>query len=199
MIAYVRSLQQTALLARDAPGPDECTVAPRALEEFDALAQTPAPEEPPDATETGGEPADEATRAAITATARELVACSNAGDILRRLALYSDERLRFAYPDGPTRALEMIAKSPLPLAEADRVALVSVEDVRQLADGRVSARMTVDNPASHSHDPRAAATTSQQEVARLIFIQEAGRWRIDETRREDTQSNATPTAGPNGS
>ena len=199
VVAYVRSLQQTALLARDAPGPDECTVAPRALEEFDALAQTPAPGEPPDATETGGEPADEATRAAITATARELVACSNAGDILRRLALYSDERLRFAYPDGPTRALEMIAKSPLPLAEADRVALVSVENVRLLTDGRVSARMTVDNPASHTHDPRAAAATSQQEVARLIFIHEAGRWRVDETRREDTQSNATPTAGPNGS
>jgi copper transport protein len=199
VVAYVRSLQQTALLARDAPGPDECTVAPRTLEEFDALAQTPVPEEPLDSTETAGEPADEATRAAITTTARELVACSNAGDILRRLALYSDERLRFAYPDGPTRALEMIAKSPLPLAEADRVALVSVEDVRQLTDGRVSARMTVDNPASHSHDPRAAATTSQQEVAQLIFIQEAGRWRVDETRREDIQSNATPTAGPNES
>jgi hypothetical protein len=162
------------------------------------LAQTPAPGEPPDATETGGEPADEATRAAITATARELVACSNAGDILRRLALYSDERLRFAYPDGPTRALEMIAKSPLPLAEAERVALVRVEDVQQLTDGRVSARVTVDNPASHSHDPQTAATASQQEVARLIFIQESGRWRVDETRSEDTQSNATPTAGPDG-
>ncbi len=135
---------------------------------------------------------DEATRAAITATARELVACSNAGDILRRLALYSDDRLRFAYPDGPTRALEMIAKSPLPLAEAERVALVSVEDVRQLADGRVSARVTVDNPASHSHDPQTAATASQQEVARLIFIQEAGRWRVDETRREDTTIECHP-------
>ena len=66
----------------------------------------------------------------------------------------------------------MIAKSPLPLSEAERVALVSVDDVRQLADGRVSARVTVDNPASHSHDPQTAATASQQEVARLIFIQE---------------------------
>ena len=41
VITYVRSLQQTALLARDAPGPDECTVAPRTLEEFQTLAQTP--------------------------------------------------------------------------------------------------------------------------------------------------------------
>src|SRR5215218_8912319 len=199
VIAYVRSLQQTALLARDAPGPDECTVAPRTLQEFETLAQSPAPVEPPDASGSGGAPVDEATRAAIAGTARELVACSNAGDILRRLALYSDDRLRFAYPDGPTRALETIAETPLPLAEAERVALVSVEDLRQLADGRVSALVTVDNPASHSHDPQAAATASQQEVARLIFIQEAGRWRIDETLREDTQSNATPIAGPNGS
>ena len=199
VIVYIRSLQQTALLARDAPGPDECTVTPRTLEEFETLAQEPAPDEPPDASETGGEPVDEATRDAITVTARELVACSNAGDILRRLALYSDARLRFAYPDGPTRALEMIAESPLPLSEAERVALVSVEDVRQLADGRVSARVTVDNPASHSHDPQTAATASQQEVARLIFIQEAGRWRVDETRREELTTNATPTAGPIGS
>jgi mono/diheme cytochrome c family protein len=199
VIAYIRSLQQTALLARDAPGPDECTVAPRSLEEFETLAQEPAPEEPPDASETGGEPVDDATRDAIAATARELVACSNAGDILRRLALYSDARLRFAYPDGPTRALEMIAESPLPLSEAERVALVAVDDVRQLADGRVSARVTVDNPASHSHDPQTAATASQQEVARLIFIQEAGRWRVDETRREELTTNATPTAGPIGS
>ena len=199
LIAYVRSLQQTALLARDAPGPDECTVAPRTLQEFETLTQRPAPGEPPDASESGGEPVDEATRAAIAGTARELVACSNAGDILRRLALYSDDRLRFAYPDGPTRALETIAETPLPLAEAERVALVSVEDLRQLADGRVSALVTVDNPASHSHGPQAAATASQLEVARLIFIQEAGRWRIDETLREDTQSNATPIAGPNGS
>jgi copper transport protein len=199
VIAYLRSVQQTALLARDAPGPDECTVSPRTLEEFQTLAQAPAPAEPPDASETGGEPVDEATRAAIAGAARELVACSNAGDILRRLALYSDDRLRFAYPDGPTRALESIAKSPLPLSEAERVALVSVDDVRQLADGRVSALVTVDNPASHSHDPQTAATASQQEVARLIFIQESGRWRIDETRREDTKSNATPIAGPDGS
>jgi hypothetical protein len=32
-------------------------------------------------------------------------------------------------------------------------------------------------------------------VARLIFVQEAGRWRVDETLREDIQANATPTAG----
>ena len=153
VISYVRSLQQTALLARDAPGPEACTVAPRTLDQIASLAQTPLPQEPPNATETGGIPADDATKAEITSVAREMVACSNAGDILRRLALYSDERIHFAYPDGPTKALEAIAKQPLPLSQFERVALLSVDDVRTLDDGRVIARVVVDNPANHSHDP----------------------------------------------
>ncbi|MDQ3225557.1 MAG: CopD family protein, partial [Chloroflexota bacterium] len=199
VIAYVRGLQQTALLARDAPGPEDCVVEPRTLEEIGALAGGPAVDEPPNATESGGVAADEATRLAVTATARELVACSNAGDILRRLALYSDDRLRYAYPDGSTRALETMAKTPLPLTLAERVALLGVEDVRRLEDGRVSARVLVDNPANHSHDPNAPVNPSQQEAARLIFVQDDDGWRVDETRREDVANDATPIAGPAGS
>lgn len=198
VIAYVRSLQQTALLARDAPGAEGCTVAPRTLEGITALGQGEAPVEPPNATETGGEPADAATIAEVTATAREMVACSNAGDILRRLALYSDNRLRYAYPDGPTKALVAIAAQPLPLALADRVALLGVEDVRVLPDGRVIARVKVDNPAMHSHDPNVAAAAAQQEAARLIFVKQNGRWLVDETRREAPQSNVSPSAGSPG-
>jgi putative copper export protein/mono/diheme cytochrome c family protein len=199
VISYVRSLQQTALLARDAPAPEECVVTPRTLEEIAALSQEPPPAEPPNASETGGKVVDEATRTAIAAASRELVACSNAGDILRRLALYSDDRLRYAYPDGPTRALEAIAETPLPLAPAERVALIEVTDVRRLEDNRVSARVIVENPANHSHDPAAIAAGAQQEVARLIFVAEADRWRVDETRREDTRADATPVAGATGS
>lgn len=184
VITFVRSLQQTALLARDAPGPEGCTVEPRTLDQIQAISDGPDPVQPPNATETGGELADDATRQEIVATARELVACSNAGDILRRLALYSDDRLHFAYPDGPTRALEAIAKNPLPLALTERVALISVDDVRTLPDGRVSAEVTVDNPGNHTHDPTAVATPSPRETAKLIFVQQNGRWLVDETRRE---------------
>ncbi len=198
VIAYVRSLQQSALLARDAPGPEDCVVAPRTLEEIAALSAGPIPGEPPNATESGGVPASDEARSEVTAVAREMVACSNAGDILRRLALYSDNRLRFAYPDGPTRALEAIAETPLPLAPFERVALLGVEDVRQLDDGRVSARVIVDNPAMHSHDPAVASQAAQQEAARLIFVQENGSWRVDETRREEISTDATPVASPSG-
>lgn len=194
VIAYVRGLQQTALLARDAPGPEDCVVEPRTLDDIAALSDGSIPGEPPNATESGGVPANDETQAEITGVAREMVACSNAGDILRRLALYSDDRLHFAYPDGPTRALEAIAETPLPLAPFERVALLGVEDVRELEDGRVSARVIVDNPAAHSHDPAVAAQAAQQEAARLIFVQEDGSWRVDETRREETPSNATPVA-----
>jgi copper transport protein len=196
VISYVRSLQQTALLARDAPGPEACTVQPRTLDQIAGLASSPAPQEPPNATETGGTPADDATMAEITAVAREMVACSNAGDILRRLALYSDERIHFAYPDGPTKALEAIAKQPLPLSQFERVALVSVDDVRTLGDGRVIARVVVDNPTNHSHDPNVTVQPSTKEAARLIFVKEDGSWRVDETRREDLPSNGTPAATP---
>jgi hypothetical protein len=168
------------------------------MEEIAALADVPAPREPPNATEQGGESVDDATRSEVTAAARELVACANAGDIMRRLALYSDDRLRFAYPDGPTRVLETIAANPLPVSLAERVALTAVDDVRALDDGRVSARMLVDNPATHTHDPNAAAAASQQEAARLIFVREDGRWRVDETRREDVQIDATPIPGTTG-
>ncbi|MFN8590979.1 MAG: CopD family protein [Thermomicrobiales bacterium] len=197
VVTYVRSLQQAALAVRDAPGAEACQIAPRSLVEIAQLAATPAAsEEPPNATETGGTPADAAIQAEIKTTARELVACTNAGDILRRLALYSDARMRYAYPDGPNEALKAMAATPLPLPPLERVALVSVDDVRVLPDGRVMARVTVDNPAIHSHVP--GAQVSQEETARLIFAKEGGQWRVDETRREDAQNNATPVAGSGG-
>jgi hypothetical protein len=85
-----------------------------------------------------------------------------------------------------------MAERPVPLALPERVAIVSVDDVSRLADGRVMARVVVENPAAHTHDPN-AATTSTQEAARLIFVQEGDRWRVDETRREELRTNATPT------
>lgn len=183
--AGLAALDLTGQLARDTPGPEECTVAPRALQELETLLGTPAPVASPSASAPSGGPVDAATRAAIAGTAREVVACSNAGDLLRRLALYSDDRLRLDFPNGPPAADASIT-SPRPLPEAQRAALVSVEDVRQLADGRVSALVTVDTPAGAAHDPQAAAGAYQQAAAQLIFVREAGRWRVDGIGSEGT-------------
>ena len=43
IIAFVRSLQQTALLARDAPGAEGCTVQPRTLDEITAISRDQTP------------------------------------------------------------------------------------------------------------------------------------------------------------
>jgi copper transport protein len=198
VITYVRSLQQDALSARNAPGPEACTVAPRTLDEIAALAETAAPQEPPNAMEADGEPASPEEVAGITSTVEEMVACSNAGDILRRLAVYSDNRIHFAYPDGPNPALEAMAANPMPVQPFERVAITAIENVTTLPDGRVSARVIVDNPAAHSHDPNVSQAAMQQEAARLIFVQEDGAWRVDETRREDPQTRGTPIVNSTG-
>jgi hypothetical protein len=196
VVSYVRSLQQTALLARNAPGPEACTVQPRTLQDISKLAQSAPPREAPNATESDGEPADAETIAGITSTVEEMVACSNAGDILRRLAVYSDRRIQYAYPDGPNQALEAMAVNPLPLQPLERVAITTIENVTVLPDGRVAARVIVDNPAAHSHDPQVSQAASQQEAARLIFVREDGQWRVDETRREDLSNLGTATINP---
>ena len=188
----MRSLQQGALLARNAPGPEACTVEPRTLDEIAELAKSSAPQHPPNATEADGMPVDQETVAGVTSTIEEMVACSNAGDILRRLAVYSDNRIRYAYPDGPNAALQAMAADPLPVQPLERVAITAIEDVTALPDGRVSVRVVVDNPASHSHDPNVSQSAIQQEAARLILVTEDGSWRVDETRREDPQTRGTP-------
>lgn len=196
VVAYVRSLQQTALLARNAPGPEACTVQPRTLDEISKLAQSAPPREAPNATEADGEPADQGTVAGITSTVEEMVACSNAGDIMRRLAVYSDRRIQYAYPDGPNQALEAMAATPMPVQPFERVAITGIENVTRLPDGRVAARIIVDNPAAHSHDPTVSQAAIQQEAARLIFVLEDGNWRVDETRREDLSNLGTATVSP---
>ena len=86
----------------------------------------------------------------------------------------------------------------MPVQPYERVAITAVENVTTLPDGRVSARVIVDNPAAHSHDPNVSQAAIQQEAARLIFVQEDGTWRVDETRREDPQTRGTPIVTATG-
>jgi hypothetical protein len=117
---------------------------------------------------------------AIRALVRQLVACSNAGDTMRRLALYSDTRIAEAYPKGATDALERIAGTPFPVLPEERVALLDISNARTLPDGRVAARVTIDNPQFHTHGPVTPTANQQEEAATLVFIEDAnGRWVID--------------------
>lgn len=181
LVAYIRDLQFDALRTLDAPGAEVCTIEPVTLDEI-AENATAGVSQPP-ASPVGGVPASDADKAAIRETVRMLVGCSNAGDTLRRLALYSDNRVRYAYPEGPTAALKAVSENPLPVPQAERVALLDVSDVRTLDDGRIAARVVIDNPAFHTHGPATPGASTQQEAALLVFVQENGMWKIDDVAR----------------
>ena len=189
VVAYVRSLQgPDARQALDVPGAEECRVEPRTLDGLRALAADPgaAPPDPaPPAVASpspapAAEPADAETLAGITAVARELVACSNAGDQLRRLALFSDANVRAGFPDGPDEVFARTAAAPVPVPDGERVALLGVTDARRLGPDRAIARVGIDNPGAHSHGPGRAA---QHEQATLVFVRNGDGWLIDDVQR----------------
>lgn len=185
IVAYVRGIQFDAMVARAATEEETCTVEPRTLASLRVPDGTPEPGvvamPTPDGTPPGeGEPATEEQVAIVRDVARELVACTNAGDTMRRLALYSQARVERAYPNGPTDALERIAGTPFPVLPEERVALLDVADVRQLRDGRLVARVTIDNPQFLTHGTATPTANPTRAAALLVFVEEGGRWRIDE-------------------
>jgi hypothetical protein len=166
------------------PGPSECTVAPRQIPPPPATP-IPAPAASPTAYATPtGQPADTGTVQAVSATIRESVACANAGDALRDLALFSDRYVE-NYLYGPT-ALDIsifrqTAATPQPAAPGEELSIVSISDVKRLGDGRVAATVVTQN----------AATTFTDE---LILINERGRWVIDEFHQLATKTQGTAPA-----
>jgi hypothetical protein len=167
------------------PDPSECTVEPRPLSFFEQIAATP-PALPPNAdqrfskpgqdprpwTLPAGEPADPATVEAITATLREALACLNANDTLRFLALFSDDvvRIFFALDPLPPEALPFLAASPVASPPEQRLGYRSVHDVRVLPDGRVAG-------LGENYDPTEPPFGMGTDFA--IFVKVGDRWLID--------------------
>lgn len=193
-VAYIRAMQQGAIALRDAPDPALCQIEPRTLAGLkgvgEASGSPPADaaiEETLDPNSTpvlpDGTAADANTIAAVQGTLREMVACSNARDAMRRLALFSDANVGPAFPNGPTKAFaELVATPPTALPVESRIAIVSFGEARELPDGRVATSVVLDNPSYHSHNPVALQnpTTATQQVAVAILVQENGQWLIDE-------------------
>ena len=76
---------------------------------------------------------------------RELVACYNAGELLRSYGLYTEAYLHrlFARQGAFTRAAYDAFATPEPAAPAERAAILAVRDVRELEDGTVGAIVTI--------------------------------------------------------
>jgi hypothetical protein len=123
-----------------AVAPGRCEVEPRSAADLAALAgATPRPAETAPATPETPPLAPPDVVSGVAATMAELAACTNAGEAARALALFSDD-LFLAFFGGLSAEdlgtmLTPVAAVPL----EDPIAEVSVEDVRLLPDGRVSA------------------------------------------------------------
>ena len=88
-----------------------------------------------------GEPADEATAAAVTLVLQQVFACFDAGDALRAYALFTDDLATLFGPEpGTPRAdAEAFLSSPGIDEESGVSAILAISNIMLLDDGRVGA------------------------------------------------------------
>jgi hypothetical protein len=158
----------------DAPPPELCQVTAPSLAQLNAIVATP-PAEPGGTPAVdvipSGTPADVATLAGITATLRELVGCYNAGELLRSYGLYTEDYLRrLFYRQGAfTQAAYDGLATPEPAPVDKRVQILAIENPRLLPDGRSGMTVTL----------RYARVPMPKRLF-FVFVQEGGRWLIDD-------------------
>jgi len=171
------------------PDPRECNVEPRSQRTVEAIiaSGTPTPrlfaeweDQLPQ-----GEVADSATVNQIVAAARTYVACLNASDWPRVLALQTERGVRDvlnAWLSGePISSLYETAERSENFGGMSGAmgALLEVRDVRVLDDGRVGAVVVWGRPL----DPRRTASTDDFQVTETnfhIFVRENDRWLLDD-------------------
>lgn len=155
------------------PAPEECQIEPRTADNLLALldpavaAETVA--EFGDIPVPLGELADAETADALNLTARELLACINAGDLLRISALFTDDAVGPALGPAPEEPSDL-ATEAVPLESSDQARLIAVTDISLLADGRAAAFLVLNDPQT---------PPGGSETVLLVFEQTGDRWLID--------------------
>jgi hypothetical protein len=161
--------------------PDECDVAPRTIESIRALNTGGTPADPAMAGPGDmphendlpqGTSVDPATVDAVAAVQRKWVACQNAGDLPRLLALETDAAVR-QFVVELVDEWDAILAASLPLPMDQRIALFPLRDARLLPDGRVGAIVEW----ASADDPFRVDVSLF-----VVYEQVDGRWLIDETR-----------------
>jgi hypothetical protein len=164
---------QDASPAPDVPPPELCQGKPPTYDDLVAILATPLATPATDRVPTPipkGTPADPETIASITVTLRELVACFNAGEVLRAYGLYTPGYLRrvLANQDPLTQAAYDALATPYPPDADERSAILSIEDVRLFDDGTAGANVTI-----------RYALIPVPKTFFFTFVREGDRWLID--------------------
>ncbi|MDQ3654074.1 MAG: CopD family protein [Chloroflexota bacterium] len=165
-----------------------CTVAPTTLDQLSDLAGSGAAPARPDLSVMSDEEVDEATAAAILVTTREMLACTNAMDTMRRMSLFTDGYLAEVFAGGiSTEFAREAGKTPVPRAGNEQISLVEFRDIAALEDGRIVATVVTLDAAGQDHDMSSMSSMSADEsmamttmTTQLVFAQGEGRWLVDE-------------------
>jgi hypothetical protein len=156
------------------PNPSECQAEPRSAESLQSITGSPEPSltAETEADLPQGEPADTDTVAAIVAAERHLIACTNAGDFSRLLALLTDRAILSITSGTPTQEMiDILLSQATPEASDNQTSLVQVRDVRILGPDRVGAIAEWGIAA----DP--AVVT---EINFHVFVRDGDRWLLDD-------------------
>ncbi len=166
----------------DIPAPGECQVPARNTMELLALAggadvSTPATIPTPTHRDAlpMGPPPDPADAVAVERTVRELVACANARDPFRAVALVSDRYLDELAAlvagalAGGANELAAVLPVPLDLPADQQLAYTPPVDLRLLPDGRIGGIV----------QPVLVGTSLPDIGVFVLFAREGDRWLID--------------------
>jgi hypothetical protein len=122
-----------------------------------------------------GIPASQDALNGTTATIQEFVACINAGDFLRFLALLSDDFIRnYGGSIGLPLTEDEPFLTPSPAPSDALVTISRIEDVIEFSDGSVSALAIVVDPTDSGEPETSAAQFT------LSYDPDRERWMIDE-------------------
>jgi hypothetical protein len=170
----------------EAIDPQLCAVAPITDTELLEIVSIATPRASSDApVELTGDEVDQNIADSITDTIRESIACTNANEPMRGFALFTDDYLQARFggtnQDDLGHLLAAITRQPDVAAESDRLALVSIGDVMELADGRVAATVTTEN-------------AKERFVDDVLLKETDGRWLIDEVVTGEPEPRGTPVS-----
>lgn len=193
-----------AALAQDAtpgtvdlsPNPDQCTQAPRTLEEIEAITATPVAQTAIVISSASdlpaGEQAPKETIDGVVATVVENVACFNAGNYLALFGTWTDTYLLTQIGAAPYGRdfIDMVSATPMALPQAEQIQLLDTREFTLYPDGRAGVLVYYKSPSDQQDD--------NVKIELWIFTQVDGRWLLDQNvsgLETALQDLATPAAG----